>query len=119
MPLTNLHTIATHQGYVLLRDLEIKRFENDKLLAGTDLSGLGPRPDNPANSAFINYGIDFRKNSLADTQAWYMQANLSAFLTSADLVLLTNYQATPTTTNRQALINSFTHLPDESAAAAL
>ena len=119
MPLTNLHTIATHQDYILSRDLEIKRFEDKDLLAGTDLRSLGPRQDDLANSAFIGYGIDFLKNSIADIQTWYTQANLSAFLTPNDLTLLTNYQTNPTTTNRQALINSFTHLPDEPAAARL
>ncbi|MDH4187910.1 MAG: hypothetical protein OEV08_13030 [Nitrospira sp.] len=119
MSLTNLHTISTHQIYVSLRDLEIKRAENDKLLDGLDLSGLGPKPDIFANSAFIGYGIDFRKNSIADIQAWYTQANLSAFLTPNDLTLLANYQTNPTSANRQALLNSFTHLPDEQAAARL
>ena len=66
MSLTNLHTITTHQDYVLLRDHEIKLAEDDKLLAGTDLRSLGPREDILANSAFIGYGIDFRKNSIAD-----------------------------------------------------
>ena len=103
MSLTNLHTIATHQNYVLLRDLEIKRAEDKHLLAGSDLRSLGPRPDNSANSAFIGYGIDFRKNSVVDIQAWYTQAGLSAFLTPNDLNLLTNYQTNPTSTNRQAL----------------
>ncbi len=119
MPLTNLHIIATHQSYVLSRDLNIKLAEDKELLAGTDLSGLGPQEDIPANSANIGYGIDFRKNTPTDIQTWYQQAGLSAFLTPADLVLLTTYQANPINANRQALINSFTHLPDESAAARL
>ena len=119
MSVTNLHVITVHQNYLLSRDLEIKRFEDKDLLAGTDLRSLGPRPDDPANSAFIGYGIDFRENSSANIQAWYTQAGLSTFLTPADIVLLTNYQTNPTSANRQALLNSFTHLPDEPAAARL
>lgn len=119
MPLTNLHLIAVHQNYLLSRDLEIKRFEDAGLLAGTDPRSLGPREDILANSAFIGYGIDFLKNLPADIQTWYAQANLSAFFTPADLTLLTNYHSNPTATNLQALLASFTHLPNEPAAAAL
>lgn len=119
MPLTNLHPVSSHQAYLSHRDLEIKRSENPGLLTGSDLSGLGPLADLQANSAVIGYGIDLRQNSPAQIQAWYAQTGLSAFLSSADLTLLTNYQASPTDANRQALINSFTHLPDEPAAAAL
>ena len=119
MSLTNLHTIATHQDYVLLRDLEIKRAEDAPLLAGSDLSGLGPKEDQVVHNAVIGYGIDFRKNVIADIQTWYTQASLSAFLTPNDLTLLQNYQTNPTSANLQALINSFTHLPDEATAARL
>ena len=119
MPLTNLHPVSSHQAYLTLRDLEIKQSENPGLLTGNDLSGLAPQKDVLVNSAFIGYGIDFRENSIADIQAWYQQAGLAAFLTSNDLNLLTTYQANPTDANRQALINSFTHLPDEQAAARL
>jgi Ca2+-binding RTX toxin-like protein len=119
MALTNLHTIATHQDYVLLRDLEIKRAEDAPLLAGSDLSGLGPKEDQVVHNAVIGYGIDFRKNSPTDIQTWYQQAGLSAFLTPSDITLMTNYHNNPTSANLQALINFFTHLPDEPAAARL
>lgn len=95
MPLTNLHPVSSHQAYLSLRDLEIKQSENPGLLTGSDLSGLGPQKDDLANSAFIGYGIDFHNNAIADIQAWYQQANLSAFLTSNDLNLLTNYPNQP------------------------
>ena len=119
MPLTNLHSIETRKAYTDIRDVELKQSENAPLFKKTvaGLRDLSAHRDLKRGSIAIGYGVDLLANSMPQILAWYTRAGLT--LSIDDQVLLLNYQADKSEQNKQAILDHFTPLQDETAASAL
>lgn len=121
MALTGLHTDWQEGSYQNDRTLFVKQKENDKLLKGTDLSGLRPHQDsipnqNPNWSIAIGYGYDLLKNDVATIKSDLASINVT--LSAADETLLNDYHAGNKT--KDEVLNGLTlTLTDESAASSL